>query len=299
MSQRQTTLRHALIINKLRAHKRASFTDICDYLERESDIRGEDLTISKRTFCRDMIEIGEIYGIYIRYDFSARNYYIEEEFDAAIDNRRLEALDIYNALKIKERQSEHIFLDHRQASGTEHLYDLLQAINKCLQIVFDYQTYYDDEAMERIVHPLAIKEFKYRWYLFAQNAQNEKIKCYALDRISNLKIQATPFVPRAGFNLADHLNYCFGIISPNAERPSEVVLSFEPFQGKYIQSLPLHHTQKILIDNDEELRVSLTVYLTHDFLMELLSLGDTFKVIKPTKLIHELRAVYQNALKKY
>ena len=64
MSNRQTTIRHILIINKLRRDKRGTFQDICDYLERESNLQGEDLTISKRTFTRDLSDIGDIYGIY-------------------------------------------------------------------------------------------------------------------------------------------------------------------------------------------------------------------------------------------
>jgi predicted DNA-binding transcriptional regulator YafY len=297
MSQRQTTLRHNLIINKLRKQKRATFVEICDYLDRESDIRGENFIVSKRTFARDLAEIGEIYGIYIKYDFSTRNYFIEEEFEAEIDNRRLEAFDIFNALKVKERQAEHIFLDNRQASGTEYIYDLLHAINNRSQTTFDYQTYYHDEAVERLVNPLAIKEFKYRWYLFAENG--EQIKCYGLDRMSNLRILKSHFETPDNFNLAEQFKHCFGIISPNDEQPSEVILSFDPFQGNYIKSLPLHTTQQVLVDDDNELRVSLTVYLTHDFLMELLSFGDTVKVVHPQSLIDDLKAVYKNALKKY
>jgi predicted DNA-binding transcriptional regulator YafY len=281
----------------MRRQKRVTFAEICNYLDRESDIRGDDLTISKRTFTRDIAEIGEIYGIYIKYDFSARNYFIEEEFDAEIDNRRLEALDVFNALKVKERQAEHIFLDSRRASGAEHLYGLLHAINNRLQITFDYHAYYYDEGVERLVHPLAIKEFKYRWYLFAEN--NDRIKCYGLDRMSNLQILNARFETPAGFNLAEEFKYCFGIIRPNGEQPCEIILSFDPFQGNYIKSLPLHHTQQILVDNEEELRISLTICLTHDFQMELLSFGDTVKVIQPQELIDDLKAAYQNALKKY
>jgi predicted DNA-binding transcriptional regulator YafY len=298
MSQRQTALRHNLIINKLRRQQRATFAEISDYLNRESDIRGEDLTISKRTFVRDIAEIGEIYGIYIRYNFSARNYFIEDDFSESVTNRRLEALDVFNALKVKERQEGHIFLDNRMANGSEHLYGLLHAINNQLQITFNYQTYYHDEAVERTVNPLAIKEFKYRWYVFAQNAHNEKIKCYALDRISNPEIMTTHFKSKADFNLVEQLKYCFGIISPNAKQPSKVILSFEPFQGKYIKSLPLHETQKIITDNEQELRISLNIYLTHDFEMELLSLGDNVRVISPKKLVDDLKGIYKNALKK-
>jgi predicted DNA-binding transcriptional regulator YafY len=297
MSQRQTTLRHNLIINKLRKQKRATFIEICDYLDRESNIRGESFIISKRTFARDIAEIGEIYGIYIKYDFSARNYFIEEEFDSEIDNRRIEALDIFNALKIKERQAKHIFFDTRQTNGTENLYGLLYAINNCFQVIFDYQAYYYDETVERLVNPLAIKEFKYRWYLFTENGG--QIKCYGLDRMSNLQILNSHFEASDNLNLVEQFKYCFGIFCPNDELPSEVILSFDPFQGNYIKSLPLHSTQQILVDNDNELLISLTIYLTHDFLMELLSLGDTVKVVRPQSLIDDLKAVYKHALKKY
>lgn len=299
MSQRITALRHNLIINKLRREKRATFREICDYLERESKFQQENLTVSKRTFIRDIAEIGEIYGIYIKYDFSVRNYFVEDDFSEEVQNRRLEALDVFNALKIKERQQKALFLDNRQRTGTEQLYELLHAINNRLQISFDYQTFYHENAVKRTVYPIAIKEFKYRWYLFAKNAQGEKVKCYGLDRMSYLHISDETFAPHADFNLTERLKYCFGIISPNAEEPSEVILSFEPLQGQYIKSLPLHHTQQILVDNDDELRISLTVYLTHDFLMELLSFGDTLKAIQPQELVDDLKAIYQNALKNY
>jgi predicted DNA-binding transcriptional regulator YafY len=297
MSQRQTTLRHNLIINKLRKQKRATFAEIVDYLDRESDIHGENFIVSKRTFARDITEIGEIYGIYIKFDFSARSYFIEEEFNAEIDNRRLEALDIFNALKIKERQAEHIFFDTRQTNGTENLYGLLHAINNRLQATFGYQTYYHDEAVERLVNPLAIKEFKYRWYLFGENGR--QVKCYGLDRMSNLQILSSHFEISGNFNLAEQLKYCFGIICPGDQQPDEVILSFNSFQGNYIKSLPLHHTQQILADDGNELRISLTVHLTHDFLMELLSFGNTVKVIRPQKLVDDLKAIYKSVLKKY
>jgi predicted DNA-binding transcriptional regulator YafY len=94
-------------------------------------------------------------------------------------------------------------------------------------------------------------------------------------------------------------NYCFGIIAPDDEKPSEIILSFDPFQGKYIKSLPLHATQEIILDNEDELRIRLTVYLTYDFLMELLSFGDTVKVLQPQQLIDELKEIYKRALEKY
>ncbi|MBM3436710.1 MAG: WYL domain-containing protein, partial [Bacteroidetes bacterium] len=89
------------------------------------------------------------------------------------------------------------------------------------------------------------------------------------------------------------------IISPNESEPEEIVLSFEPNQGKYIKSLPLHNTQQILIDNDKELQVRLQLYITFDFVMELLSFADNMKVIKPKSLIKEIKDAHGRAFKQY
>lgn len=76
--------------------------------------------------------------------------------------------------------------------------------------------------------------------------------------------------------------HSFGIILPHEDQQiEEVILSYSAFQGKYIKSLPLHHTQEIVVDNDEELRVKLNMYVTHDFVMELLSVGAEVKVVAP------------------
>ena len=40
--------------------------------------------------------------------------------------------------------------------------------------------------------------------------------------------------------------------------PQKIVLSFDPFQGQYIKSLPLHKSQTVLVDNVEEFRIKIT-----------------------------------------
>jgi predicted DNA-binding transcriptional regulator YafY len=61
----------------------------------------------------------------------------------------------------------------------------------------------------------------------------------------------------------------------------------------------MHHTQKILIDNEEELRISLKIFITFDFVQEILSFGDSIKVLQPQELIEDLKTIYKNALKQY
>ena len=75
--------------------------------------------------------------------------------------------------------------------------------------------------------------------------------------------------------------------------------NFHPFKGNYIKSLPLYHTQQILIDNEDELQIKLSLLITHDFVMELLSFGENVMVLKPASLADQLKESYQNSLKQY
>jgi len=298
MSKRESIARYSLIIKKLRKFP-ASYEEIADYLELESEIQGYNYNISKRTFQRDLNDILSLYSIEIKIDKRTGKYRIVTSDLPDVNRRIMEAFDTFNALNIADRLSDHIHFESRKPLGTEHLYGLLHAIKNNLRVEFKYEKYYEGVFTQRMVEPYALKEFKNRWYLLANDLKDSSIKSFALDRMQDLEILKTKFEPAAAFDVNEHYKNCFGIVSPNAKEPSRIVLSFNPFQGKYIKSLPLHHTQKTVIDNDHELRVEFWVYITHDLVMEILSYGDNVKVIEPKELIDEVKNILTDALENY
>ncbi|MDR2963384.1 MAG: WYL domain-containing protein [Bacteroidales bacterium] len=299
MSKLASTTRQHKIIEKLRSAKQASFEEINDYLQYQSEIVDEDLCISQRTFQRDIREIESLYGIYIAYNRSENCYYIEEEYEQESYNRLVDAFNVATVLKIHDQHQPFIHYEKHQEQGSQYLTDLLYAIKNQMYVSFLYRTQYEEPASKRTVAPLALREFRKRWYVIAHNAADEKIKTYALDRMQNIDVLKKKFQNNFDFNIENMMKHSFGIITPNNKNPETVVLSFTPQQGRYIKALPLHETQEILTDNNHELRIRLNIYLEHDFKMEILSLGDTVTVIEPTHFAGEIRDMYANALKKY
>ncbi|MDR1951598.1 MAG: WYL domain-containing protein [Bacteroidales bacterium] len=299
MSKRLSTIRHRKIYQKLKNGYPATFAEIDDHLTYESSMLGEILNVSQRTLQRDIQEIRTIYGVTIKN--REGRYYIEEDVESEINDRLFELLDMTDALKVSEHNKLHVFLQRRKTtSGSEHFYGILHAIKNRVQISFTYQKYYEDKPTQRIVAPLALKEFKNRWYLIAHKISDEKIRTYPLDRISDLDILSKKKIPKdIHFDIQQMMKHSFGIITPSNKKPEKIILSFHPFQGKYIKSLPLHETQEILIDSDKELRVSLNIYPEHDFKMEILSFGDTVKVLEPKKFAKEVKDTYSKALTQY
>lgn len=298
MSKRESISRYNLIIKKLRKQS-ATYKEISDYLSFESELQDYNFNVSKRTFQRDLEDIRSIYQIDIQFDFSRKVYFIEFDQHPTVNERMLEAFDTFNALNIADRLSDYIHFEKRRPQGSENLYGLLHAIKNKVQIKFTYHKYWDDIITNRLVEPYALKEFKNRWYVLAKDLKDKQVKSFALDRLTNFEITKAKFQTPIDFNVAEYYKYSFGIISPNSPQPEEIILSFDPLQGKYIKSLPLHESQEVLLDNEDEFQIKLKLFITQDLIMELLSHGDNVKVIKPESLIKEIKSVLQNALNLY
>jgi predicted DNA-binding transcriptional regulator YafY len=298
MSKRESVSRWNLIIKKLRKHP-SKYSEISAFLEDESLLQGYDYNVSKRTFQRDVEDIRSIYNIDIQYDFSRKVYYIDSQEQPDVSERILEAFDTFNALNISERLSNYIHFEKRRSSGTEYLYGLLHAIKNKFQVSFTYLKFWDDEPSGRKAEPYALKEHKNWWYIIAKDLKDGNIKTFALDRLSDLEITKTRYNTPLEFNVDDYFKHSFGIIRPVTETPEEVILSFDPHQGKYIKSLPLHESQEIIEEKEDETIFRLKVFITHDLIMEILSYGETLKIIKPQRLIDEIKSIYEASLKQY
>lgn len=304
MSSRAFIFRYLLIINRLRTKPHTSYEELKSYFDYEYDIqdfKDEDVVLgfSKRTFQRDIKAIKNIYNIDIEYSRSGKGYYItDNELTNTFHNRKMEYFDIYNYLQLSNNLTPYILLEKRRPQRTENIHGLIHAIKNRLQISFSYQKFEDDESSLRLVEPYALKEFKNRWYLMAKDIKDNLIKSFALDRLSNLEI-GVKFNSPDYYDIEGMYQHCFGIISPNAEKPQNIILSFNQFQGKFIKTLPLHYSQKILTDNDNELIIELKLFVTHDLIMELLSFGNNVKVIKPPSLIKQIMSEHLNAYQQY
>ncbi len=297
MSKRESIARYGLIINKLRRGP-ASYDEIDFFLQNQGDIDGYNYSISQRTFQRDIRDIEHIHKIEIKFDYANRVYYIANEEDDQLGQRMLEAFDTFNALNTAERISQHIHFENRRPQGTENFNGLLHAIRNNLVIKFTYYKFWNEKVSERTIEPYALKEFRNRWYVVGKDLKDRCIKSFGLDRLSNLDITKKKFKP-SGFNVKEYFRHCFGIIAPNADAPSEVILSFTTYQGRYIKSMPLHESQQILIDNEEELRIKLKVFITEDFIMEILSHGERVRVLEPQSLADQIRSIHEEAVEGY
>lgn len=298
MSTLDTLSRHTLIISHLRRAP-ATFEEISLMLKRESNLKGYKLNISIRTFQRDCRDISSLYNIDIHYQKNIKAYTINFDDKPEISERMLEVFDTINAFKLESSLTDFIQFDTRKPKGTEHLHDLIKALKNRQITSFLYESFEIPERFIVEIEPFALKEFKGRWYLIGRETKTNHIKTYGLDRIEDINISPIKFQYPGDFNLKEYFKHSFGIFITREANPQEVLLSFDTQTAKYILTMPLHPSQEVVQETEDEVLISLKLYLTPDFLSEILSYGEKVKVLKPQSLIDQVKNSTKKSFSNY
>lgn len=165
-----------------------------------------------------------------------------------------------------------------------------------LQLTYRKFQNYDIASVKKVA-PHLLKEYENRWYIMAYDEEDALMKTYALDRIEALALTEEHFEPQT-IDFREHFKYSMGITINNMP-PQEIILSFDPIQGMYVKSLPLHHSQTLLVDNEEETVVAILVKPTYEFYAKILSFGNKVKVVAPAEIAAELQQILTQTLDKY
>lgn len=297
MSVRQTIKRYTKIISLLRLRP-MSFKEIQEEMEKDPDAIEENLTTSIRTMQRDIKAIASIYDIEIKNDLKTNKYHIVEDVEDLPSRRLRENFEIVNAIRMSRGFGDSLIFEERRSLGTKHMTGLIHAIQSNLYVEFIYEKFWDDSVRKRRVAPISLKESRNRWYLIAKDEKDNIVKNFALDRIQDLILEKDHFAP-IKYNVEKEYRESFGIINGTDEKATEVILSFTPEQGRYVESLPLHHSQKLISKSEEEIQFKYFIRPTYDFRMEILSYGSKLKVIKPERLQKQIVNELQATLAQY
>ncbi|HBX51686.1 MAG: hypothetical protein A2275_17075 [Bacteroidetes bacterium RIFOXYA12_FULL_35_11] len=299
MSKHGTIRRYTLIIEKINRGHHPSFDEIKEYLF------DHGFEISARTIQRDIEQIRYEFGFEILYNRDKNGYYID--FENCINTESfLRFLEIVNTAELlTESLSEnkdtlkYISFDNSGVfKGTENIKPLLQAIKNNRIVTYKHFNYHTGKTNSYTLKPYLLREYQNRWYIIGTINKNSEFRTFGLDRVQNLIITTETFKPDKKANPAELFENTIGVVYSYHEQ-QKVILSFTSVQGKYIKSLPLHKSQRIIIDNEDELRIELNVIPNYELSQLILMHGETVKVIEPVWLIDEIKETLKASLKQY
>jgi len=298
MSSQGTIKRYILIVEKISTGTCPSFSDLKNYLERHG------FGISGRTLQRDIEQIRIEFGVEIKYDRSRNGYLIDKNESIDLDSF-LGFLDtvatadlLTESLKESKTSLRHIaFESEGNFHGAGLLKDILFAIRNKRKISFVHQNYIADTRKNYRIDPYLLKEYQNRWYVVGK-VEDKHFRTFGIDRIEDLRISTEVFKTNGKEDAASLFDNIIGL-SYSEGKVEEVILSFQPVQGKYVKSLPLHRSQKIIKDDKKSLVISLDLIPNFELRQKILMMGETVKVLKPAKLAAEIKRSLANALKQY
>jgi predicted DNA-binding transcriptional regulator YafY len=202
-------------------------------------------------------------------------------------------VDAVNVRRMQEEESEFRFIDFEKApitKGNEYLEKLVDHI-RCREVIeLTYKAFTTDESTICILHPYLLKEYRNRWYLVAWNEEDNMIKIYGLERIEDIRQLFNKRFREQDIDAEKYFRHTIGITVTDKD-PEEIIVAFSPFQAKYLVTQPIHSTQELLEQTDEQGRHHFRFKLipTFEFTALLMGWVDEVEVIIPAWYREEVK----------
>ncbi len=285
------------LIDTIKRHGRISRAHI-NALWLESDVSG-GAPLARRTFYHYRNAVEELFNINIECDPTTYEYFIAQtdEFSESVSNWLLNSAATSGLLTGARDVSDRVLLED-VPSARDHLAVVIEALRHNVTITFDYHPYTRSLPTTGIaLEPFFTKIFKQRWYVVGRNVRDDKVKTYALDRMSRVEQTSTEFTMPADFDPRHYFDYAFGIVV-DSSKPRRIVLRVSPTQAKYFRALPLHRSQCERV-GDGYSEFEYMMRPTPDLVSEILSYGPDVSVMEPPELRTMVRAKLSQALAAY
>ena len=253
----------------------------------------------RRTFHNYKNAIESLFDIKIAYNPATFEYHIEEpdEKGRKLTDWLLNSAAVNSALVSSADISDRILLED-VPSARGPLPVVMNTLRASTRLKFDYHNYTRSRPTRGVVlEPYLARIFKQRWYVIGRNVSEDKIKTYALDRMSEVTDTAEMFDIPDWFCPGSYFEYSFGIVV-NRSEPKEIVLRTDHHYAKYLEALPLHDSQQQSV-HDTYCLFRYRMQVTDDLVQELLSHGSRLVVEEPRELRMRIKEELKRSLEEY
>ena len=188
------------------------------------------------------------------------------------------------------------FQHNPELYGIEYFSPLLEAILKKQSLKITYKPY--DSAVNIVeCFPYYLKQYNGRWFLIAKTIGYPTLSIYSLDRIKCITTSSIKY-EESEVDLFDYFYDTIGV-SVMKSKPEEVLLKVNKQRYQYIQTKPLHGSQRKLETTNDYVIIQLKVQLNKELEALILSYGDDVEVLQPLSLRTRISDEISSLYKKY
>lgn len=164
--------------------------------------------------------------------------------------------------------------------GSEYITHLYHAIVNKQVLEITYQGFKQASANSFHFHPYYLKQYNNRWFVFGLNGELNKIANVALDRIESISDARGSYL-ESKIDFEEYFEDVVGVSVPEKLKPVTITLRIESGTWMYIQTKPLHGSQKIVEIHDKYTDITLEVIPNFELEILILQYGETIEVLRP------------------
>ena len=297
--------RYLWLIDTLRNKGEMTYEELADAWERASS-NDEHSTLSKRTLYNHCQAALKHFGIEItcRRGRGLNLYYIanpEELEGNGLNSWLIENFSLSSILAENSDIADKILLEDIP-SGRKYLSSVLSALKNGKTLLMSYRNFVGKGFTDKEIEPLCVKLFKRRWYVLVNVPEWNAMRILSLDRVTDLSTTDNSYEYPKDFSPEKFFAPYFGIICLTDDKPEDITLrAYRELPG-YLNSLPLHHSQRIVEETPDQTDYILHVAPTFEFIQEILLHRDQLEVLSPqslrdsvSNLISNMQNLYNNA----
>ena len=268
-----------------------------------SPLNDDGKPLSERTFHRHKDEIEQAFNITIKCHKSSNKYYVENEdevADGTVTDWMLSTIAVDNMLNESRDLRDRIQFE-KIPGGREHLSVIINAMRDGTVLALKYHNFWRGFDQDLTLKPYFLKVYQQRWYVIGlASTHTHELRTYALDRIIELAPTKEKFTYPKRFSPEGFFSNCYGIFHTD-DKPSFVKLKVTASQALYLDTLPLHRSQRRVDEESTDKYVIYEYFMlpAYDFIQYLASKAASIEVLESQELREEVAEEVKRMYKTY
>ncbi len=302
-------IRQKVIDKCLSSGKNYSIRDMMNACNRELEAIGEYPVTAMNTIRDDINQISSNYpnavivsrrvGRNVYYSYENQNYSIYKiplkDEDFAQLTQTLSILSKFEGMpqfewieELKMALNVHTdwnpivgFDENIDLKGRDFFAVLFAAINNKQVLSITYRNFRRDKNQHFIVHPYFLKQYNGRWFIIGLSENIGKLSVFAFDRIVKIEEEHKDYIANTQYDFNEYFDDMIGVSKSNDAEMEFVELWVSRARWPYVETKPLHGSQRVISQDDTGVIIQLYIYLNRELEQLILSFGDDIKVLSP------------------
>lgn len=207
---------------------------------------------------------------------------------------------IESTININKKEKPIVGFDQNQfLKGLNYFTELFNAILYKKVLVVKYQSFKQPKPVSILFHPYYLKQYNNRWFLFGYNEERKSISNLSLDRIIEIKEKHIKYIENETIDFEEYFDDIFGVTIRENLKPCKIILQVSKELWPYIESKPIHGSQKIKEKKENFVLIELFLQINYEIISHIFAFGENIKVVEPYDLKVIIKTRAKNLLKNY